>query len=277
MQTRLKRIERGNGITGSFALQWEKSSKDPLASNPAEAMERAFNEILQEIENYDWFDDIYDLACVVLEKAGLPTKWGFYKQVGTQWEERGPEDPSSMPADLIAMLACFTYFPEAGPGSYQDLRRITAERFGEDSDEDFCARLVLMLDTFGRLEREAYRPFRERLCMMIGKTFSAWYFKGEHERDALDGERSRENLAAGRRSAAQAKRQKTRTWKTRAREMAKDVWRKNPSHKVSAVAAIIRPKLEAEELDGLPKFGRENRALRDAIADLDPKRLESSS
>src|SRR5215207_8854182 len=95
MQMRLKRVERGNGITENFALRWEKSSKDPLASNSAEEMERAFNEVLQEIEDYEWIDDIYDLTCVVLEEAGLPTKWGFYRQVGTQWEELGPEDPTS--------------------------------------------------------------------------------------------------------------------------------------------------------------------------------------
>jgi len=157
------------------------------------------------------------------------------------------------------------------------LRQITAERFGEDSNEDFGARLILLLDTVARLEGDLYRPMRERLYKMIGDTDTEWKFKFQHERDALAGERNREGLAAGRRTAAQAKRQKTRTWKTRARDLAKDVWRKNPSHKTSTVAAIIRPKLEAESIEGLPNFGRENRVLRDAISDLKPKKLEPSS
>ena len=126
---RLKLIERGNGLTETTILRWEKSSTTQT-SRILKEIEHALEEVLQEAASYEWLDQLYDLAREVLEEAGdFPTKCGFYKQVGDQWELR-PEDPNPTIANVAAILACFTYYHEDDPSSYKDLRQITAERFG---------------------------------------------------------------------------------------------------------------------------------------------------
>jgi hypothetical protein len=153
------------------------------------------------------------------------------------------------------------------------LEEIAERKFGTDSIQHFAARILHRIFLV-KLHREIGNGVGAELSSFsAGCLITELEMKFKWEDFALAGQHMRGNLAEARQRGSRKRISKALCWKNPTRRAAADTWRERPQLSTSAVAKIVRKRLEEGDVS-LPKS---DRAVRDAIRDLSPQKAGSRS